>query len=114
MIKVYTAQMSYSGEDRVDITVKSAKGDAHLVAPTWGMVQGYKSGTMSEAAYTSAYLSILERNKAQILKFFYTKDPGEITLVCYCPSGAFCHRVILAEWLQSVSVVFEYKGERKI
>jgi len=91
----------------VDVTVKS--GTFWAVKPTWDMVMGYKRGEISEKEYTRRYLEILERNKKQVLDFF--SNCGQVTLCCYCRPNAFCHRVLLAKWLEAHHVG-KYMGER--
>lgn len=83
----------------LDVTVKS--GD-RVFAPTWPMVMGYKNGTLSEAQYTADYVSLMtssyRENKERWLEVL---NMGEVTLLCYCKPGAFCHRTILAQLLEA-------------
>jgi len=104
---IYTSRIGQAG---VDITVKSAQGGARLCAPTWNMVMGYKNKKVSEAEYTRQYLAILAKNEGQIVSFFAAMD-GDITLLCYCRAGEFCHRVLLARWLEE-RLGMKYGGER--
>jgi len=107
---VYTGQLNRRAEGAgVDITVKSASGMARLVAPTWPMVMGYKRNTLTAEEYTAQYLDILESRRAEILEWV-SGLPGVITLRCYCRPKAFCHRVILAQWLV-LNAGVEYRGE---
>ena len=115
-LNVYTAQMRYPGKDRFDITVKSGH---KAFAPTWDMVMGIKNGTMTEAQYTERYRELMSESVHKypgawsdlLLK-------GEVTLVCYCPKGAFCHRYLLVKILQYIGKLTDieviYKGEREI
>ena len=73
-MNLYTAQMRYSGKDRLDITVKSATGEARLVAPTWGMI-GVDGDKISVVKHAEPFerrskeleigilLSVIKRNK---------------------------------------------------
>ena len=111
---IHTVQLSRSrGLDVpvVDVTVKSASGEARFVAPTWDMVMGYKRGIISEEEYTLLYEDILECNERRILDFFSTYD--KVALACYCRPAAFCHRVLLAEWLVKKSGA-SYIGELSV
>lgn len=112
MPRVWTAQYSYRGPDRLDITVKGKDPIGSAFAPTWDMVMKYKKGRMSEAEYRERYIELLRDS--------YKTRPGawqnlmtrpEVTLVCFCRSGDFCHRVLLAE-LMKAHFGFTYKGER--
>ena len=48
-----TQRMSYSGKDRLDITVKSGKGIGKVFAPTWEMVRGVKQTAWANKLYTT-------------------------------------------------------------
>jgi uncharacterized protein YeaO (DUF488 family) len=111
---IYTSQLKYSGGDRFDITVKGQDPIGKHFAPTWEMVKSIKNGTISQELYTLAYTGILSKSLAtnpqvwqQIQNTYYQK---RITLVCFCPPGTFCHRLILAGALQGMGWG-EYKGE---
>lgn len=102
---LYTAQMRYSGADRLDVTVKSAGKVGKIFAPTWEMVNMVKRATSAtkqrvEHRYTDEYYRLLlERFKTNQMAFEHvitTASVHDITLVCYCPAGAFCHRHLLA------------------
>lgn len=112
---IYTAQYRYPGKDRLDITVKGNDALGKLYAPTWKMVTGVKNGTMSAEKYEGLYYNLLcERWKTlgpdmmRLIEFSRTKD---ITVVCFCPARAFCHRHLLIKFLQHNWAV-EYGGER--
>jgi uncharacterized protein YeaO (DUF488 family) len=102
--------MSYKGNDRLDITVRS--GDLDF-APTWDMVMGVKNGTMDKKEYIDKYMKILRTTaKTRPHKWNDLLNKDEITLVCYCKKGKkFCHRYILAKVLDKMDNV-EYVGER--
>jgi len=94
----------------LDVTVKSAKGNLRALAPTWEMILGYKDGTLSKTEYTTKYLAILEKS-------LYTHPEswdkllahdGKIAFGCYCKTGNFCHRLLLADF------VFNLASERDI
>lgn len=111
---IYTSQSKYTGPDRLDITVKSQDPIGKYFAPTWEMVKKFQDNSISQELYTNAYIGILSNSLAtnpqiwqQIQNTYYQK---RITLVCFCPAGAFCHRVLLAKVLQGLGWG-EYKGE---
>jgi len=109
MTRIYTATYRYSGADRLDITVKGQHAFGQIFAPNWDMVMGVKQGRITNAQYTERYMNILN-NVPQAYYDELAKYP-EITLVCFCPKGAFCHRVLLASHLATKGG-FEYHGER--
>ena len=99
---LYTAQYNYHGPDRLDITVKGAPDSPF--APTWDMVMGVKNVTMTEQQYTDMYYQLLVTRCTQDPKPFQglaqETGPGlDITVVCFCPSGAFCHRHLLCAFM---------------
>lgn len=117
---IYTAQYRYPGKDRLDITVKGNNISGKIYAPTWNMVQGVKNKTITEAEYTKQYYELLvERwNKSKEFVEYTTYIVNtfggikeDITIVCFCPSGSFCHRYLLVKFLQ-YNWAIEYGGER--
>ena len=116
-MNIYTAHYRYSGDDRLDITVKGKIPPGNVLAPTWDMVKGYKDGTIDQWDYAVKYFALLlQRAMAGAL------DPalGEIfaqrkqlTLVCFCPVGEFCHRILAARMLENMGYG-KYIGERQL
>jgi uncharacterized protein YeaO (DUF488 family) len=116
MTKIYTISIPNArrlGIDKIpgyiDITIGT--GD-RAFAPTWKMVKGIKSGTMSEDEYTDEYKSMMAQS---ILNYLYKWNDliahDIVYLACYCPPGAFCHRYILSNILAESSEDIEYIGE---
>lgn len=97
-IAAYTPQW-YKGEE-----LKS-------LAPSKELLNGYKNGTITEEEYAGRYLEYLssdagqEAIKTSLSKDLYKKalDGGYkgIVLMCYEKSEDFCHRHILAEYLNT-------------
>jgi len=110
-MKLYTSQFNYSGDDRLDITVKTKDPLGKIFAPTWDIVIPYKQKTLTEKEYTEIYLSRMrESYKNYLAKWQTVLNKNLITLVCYCRKGQFCHRLILANILQKLGA--EYVGEK--
>lgn len=114
-MKVWTAQYRYSGQDRIDITVKGAVYPWNVFAPPWKMVMAYKraGGTPeAEQIYVNQYKAIIDKafelHSQQL--FDLINSDKTITLVCFCRSGNFCHRVLLAKHFESLGAI--YYGER--
>lgn len=81
------------------------------VAPSEDILRDYKSGKITEIEYDFRYrLQLQNRNILEDLYFIDSKIPKEyngIVLCCYEKSGTFCHRYILAEYIDekfSISV----------
>jgi len=118
-MNIYTAQYRYGGEDRLDITVKGNTPPGNVLAPDWAMVKGLQAGTMTQWDYTIAYYSklVLRMYRAgdaeqKALDEILT-DRQQLTLVCFCPAGQFCHRVLAARMLEEMGYG-KYLGERLI
>jgi hypothetical protein len=111
---IYTAQYRYSGADRLDITVKGQDPLGRIFAPTWDMVMGVKKGHITENDYAMAYIPILLKaiRNEDVVKQIKERYKNGITLVCYCPSGHFCHRILSARGL-SAAGWGNYIEERK-
>lgn len=110
---LYTAQYRYSGGDRLDITVKSSTGFGRNFAPTWDMVMGTKKGTMSVETYIQKYFDIIWSRPDEMARLALMAKVQDVTLVCFCGVGQFCHRILLAKYLRDIYEV-QYIGERKV
>ena len=106
MLKVYTSQISYSGTDRMDITAKRKTP----FSPTWEMVNDYKEGVISERQYRHMYFELMVNSLGRNYPFWTdVLNKPRVTLVCYCAPGKFCHRVLMAKYLEFLGA--EYWGE---
>jgi len=110
-MKLYTAQYRYSGDDRLDITVKGKDQSGKIFAPTWKMVMLSKDKKISWHEYKRMYKDLM---RSSYLKkqadWEEILNREEVTFVCFCKSGSSCHRYLLAEYFESLGAV--YKGER--
>lgn len=107
-MKIWTCQMARwrlardRGIPLVDTTTKSG---IKAFAPGWDIVLPVKAGTLSEAEYTRIYIERLEFSE-----IVYSEDweallgQPEVVLACYCAAGKFCHRHLLATYLQTLLV----------
>ena len=112
---LYTAQYRYSGPDRLDITAKSKDPVGKLFAPTWDMIKDLKAGKITEKQYRAMYHVILmsrwEHYGLELTEISNKAKYQDLTLVCFCPSDAFCHRYLLMELL-TYNWRITYGGER--
>lgn len=114
MVEIYTAQYKYSGNDRLDITVKGNHSVGKVFAPTWPMVLGVKNGDITVEQYDAMYQGILVdslRNYRMTWEHIATWPT--VTFVCFCRAGSHCHRYALADAFQSLGYGV-YRGERKL
>lgn len=95
---------------KLDITVKSG---LKYLAPDWDFLMDYKKsdkGPDAEAAYTKRYLQKLSRLFDEDTdKLIEILRQGEVVLMCYCPSGKFCHRHLLVSYLIEIGEWFSYE-----
>lgn len=97
---LYTGRITYTGPDKLDVTVKGNHPFGKHFAPTWEMVRGYKAGHLSEGDYTKQYMDILDAIPEAIVKrLIKLAVVQDVTLCCYEEPGQFCHRHLLYAWL---------------
>lgn len=70
------------------------------LAPTWTLVQNYKNGTINSTEYTIQYNKQLEKLDPAIV-------PDNCVLFCYEKPGDFCHRHLVAQWLNKHGIPCE-------
>lgn len=77
------------------------------IIPDWKkIVEPYKQGVISEKEYRERYFRQLDKAKNYILPAVKTfqnlarRYNKEIVFLCYEKTGNFCHRHLLAEWLE--------------
>ena len=88
----------------IDVTVMSSKGPAKNLAPTWELVMGHKNGTLSDDDYAYAYGALLRMVPDAAWKWLQSQANEEenITLLCYCKDGKFCHTHMIGLFAESV------------
>ncbi|MFW5962556.1 MAG: DUF488 family protein [bacterium] len=108
MLRVKTSHITYRGDNRLDITVKSGSKLGKVFAPSWDMVMGYKKGKISKDEYTKKYYERMRRSYVkETEKWNELLAKKEIVLCCYCKKGDFCHRLLLADILVKLGAVYE-------
>ena len=90
------------------------KGKRYLaLAPSIGLLKAWKAGEISQAEYTQRFYQ-------ETLSFL---DPGQVfqelgaeaILLCYEDPGKFCHRRLVASWLEeSLGVSIPERGFREL
>jgi uncharacterized protein YeaO (DUF488 family) len=112
-LKVYTSRISYSGQGKLDISVKS--GDK-VFAPTWDMVMGYKNGKLTVKQYTDMYYDLMRKSwRENRERWMQILNADTVVLCCYCAAGEFCHRHLLADMFvksgKTLGIPVTYGGE---
>ena len=72
-------------------------------APRYETFQKWKDGKMTNEGYTKEYKAYLDTlNKEEVEFDFqpYNTEKNDCILLCYEKSGDFCHRHVLADWLE--------------
>jgi uncharacterized protein YeaO (DUF488 family) len=117
---VYTSNYSRKGKDSNSYAVSVKPPDYYegatlpLLAPTWEIVMGSKANEITQEEYTQRYLELLAEREltpqdvADVL-------PDGCFLLCYEKPTDFCHRHILAEWLNQADGIHveEWKNEQE-
>lgn len=104
--KLYTSYYARSGKhpNAVAISVISPsfyQGKKYLnLAPTWDLLRAYKSGQVDDKGYTEWYLRLLQERKLTPQSVVDDLEEGSV-LLCYEGPGKFCHRHVVAEWLEA-------------
>lgn len=112
-MNLYTAQYRYSGNDRLDITVKGNDPIGRVFAPTWSMVMKSKGGQIAWDEYKQLYRELMQKSyRDNKIVWEEILNREELTLVCYCKSGSKCHRYLLVEYFEKLGA--KYQGERKL
>lgn len=96
---VRTGRINSPRLDKLDTTIKSGVGFGKQFAPTWDLVMRHKRGEISDQEYTDGYLILMRERYAINRQMWHRwiRDTESVTLCCYCASGKFCHRHILAD-----------------
>lgn len=104
--KLYTSYYARSGThpNAVAISIISPgfyKGKKYLkLAPTWDLLKAYKSGQVDDKGYTEWYLRLLNERNLTPEQVVAELEEGSV-LLCYEGPGKFCHRHVVAEWLEA-------------
>jgi len=105
MTNVFTSEIHYTGNNKLDITVETG---IKIFAPEWSWVRGIHQHTMSEQDYIDRYLTKIkaswqdDRNTWD--RLIWSKE--SVVLCCFCLPNIFCHRYVLTTVLQGMGAVY--------
>jgi hypothetical protein len=71
------------------------------LAPRWEMFNDWKKGKIDDMQYTSIFLQHLETLDKEAVRRALENFGENVILLCYEKPGDFCHRHIVADWLES-------------
>ena len=108
----YANYRKFKGMFRVSISrtapINSYDLQLTKLAPTADLLQKYKRNSITNEEYTSVYHNQLLKleNDGYITKFVKALSTlqelqGDVVLLCYEKKGDFCHRHLLAEYLNN-------------
>ncbi len=84
---------------------KSGMGEyagLEFLYPGWDLVMGHKRHVLSDQQYRDGYKALLGSRWSEVdgwLKGLVAD--GDITLLCYCKEGEFCHRRQIASMIKA-------------
>jgi uncharacterized protein YeaO (DUF488 family) len=81
-------------------------------APTWEMIVAYKDNALTSDEYALQYISLL-KSRHQSPQKIVDALPDKSRLLCYESPGDFCHRRVLAQWVEDELglIIPEYVSE---
>ena len=91
-------QVSNSAPVPVDIVFEKA-------VPDWAfIVKPYKDGLITKEEYTERYLQQLDKFNENIIGVskYFNESGKDYILLCYEKPGDFCHRHILADYINRI------------
>ena len=94
--KYTLASVSFQKPDFCDENVL----DCSFLGPWKDLLDGYKNGTISEKEYADQYLDNLKRLWPGLSNWFLINAPKDIVFLCYEKPSEFCHRHLLAQFLE--------------
>lgn len=84
------------------------------LAPRWDLLKSYKDKVIGESGYKddfSRYLDTLDPHKVydELVRLAGDSEP---VLLCHCGVNSFCHRHLIARWLEdSLGITIEEYGK---
>lgn len=70
------------------------------LAPTWNIVEDYKNGKIDERGYTKRFFDLLWNKRKLKAEDVIERLPDNVVLLCYEKPEDFCHRHLVAWWLE--------------
>lgn len=84
------------------------EGEFKALAPTWALLTAFRNEEISEAQYVERFNAQLSKlNAREVVDAFHAMDV-EPVIMCHCGQKDFCHRHLVAEWIErETGVVME-------
>lgn len=106
MKALYTSWYRKSARNPMAVAISAYPPDTYvgkrcpILAPTITLVRAYRNGQIGEEEYTEQYLKLLDSRNLIPEKVVDMLDDGSVLLCYEDPSEGFCHRFILAHWIE--------------
>lgn len=103
--RIYTSNYARSGRNSHAVSISASAPDYYAgehissLVPTWHMIREYKSGRMDKEEYSQLYIALMKARNGTAEKI-YSTIPHETIMLCYEKPGDFCHRRVLADWIE--------------
>jgi uncharacterized protein YeaO (DUF488 family) len=82
--------------------------DLWFLAPTKELRDGHKYHGQSEQWYRDGYRALMQERWVDVKGWLDSLQPDvDLTLLCYCSEGKFCHRRIIAAMVKHYRPVIE-------
>lgn len=124
-MKIYTSYFAVenkipTGITRISIARWKPKGvvalEYKLLAPSESLLKKFKAGKIDVNGFAKEYYrDVLNKlSVEEVMRYFNLVSNGnDIVLLCFEKSDAFCHRLLVAEWLMQHGIeVEEYSIEK--
>ena len=121
MKTIYTSNYARKGNHQYAIAISVRPPDyyngkwCNKLAPTWNLVNDYKNHIISATEYAIKYIELLE-NRQIFPQELVDSIPDGAFLLCFEKPSDFCHREVLAKWLNdntNVSIL-EWKTAKEL
>lgn len=102
---MFTSYYSLHGTNRNAVAISVKPPDWYvgvtypLLAPTWDLVRAVKNGSITEDEYAVEYLKLIKKRGASPYRTLADLGDDAI-LLCYEKPSDFCHRHIVAWWME--------------
>lgn len=86
-----------------------------LLAPTWDLVINYKKQNITKEQYSNLYIELLLKRNITA-EYIIETLPNGARLLCYESPGDFCHRRVLAKWIEKQTgfIIPEFTSDEQI
>ena len=84
------------------------------LAPSWDIIMPYRDGRLGREGYKTQYIELLKSRKLTA-KGIVESIPDGAILLCYEAQNEFCHRRVLADWIEKETgfVIPEWQNEKE-